>query len=100
VKKLVFCLVLSIIFLCTNSSQAGDLDDGIELDHHENDDLQLGTNVQFITQNAIKKLNNGTAVTNGCNGTGNINVAPGTNLKGATIVNMSNNKNNTTVCGK
>jgi len=87
------------MIFCTNG-YAGDLDDGIAVDHHEDDDLQLGVNVQFIKQNAIKKVHSGTAISTGCDGTGNVNIAPGTNLKGATIVNMSNNKNSTVVCGK
>jgi len=101
-------LGLGIILLATNVF-ADDLDDGIGIDTPINDDLTLGKNIQFIKRNAIGKARSrakdqgGGDVDNideSCEGTGNIKVGAGSNLKGATIVNLSNNKGTTSFCGK
>ncbi len=87
---------------------ADDLDDGIPLDTPINDDLTLGKNINFIKRNAIGKARsrakdkggNIDDIDESCEGTGNIKVGAGSNLKGATIVNLSNNKGTTSFCGK
>ena len=82
---------------------ADDLNDGIAIDTPINDDLTLGKNINFIKRNAIAKSKHKSKNGNtksGCDGTGNIKIGAGSNLKGATIVNLSSNKGTTTVCGK
>lgn len=78
----------------------GDLDDGIAADSIIDDNLQLGKNIQFIKQNALRKAKSGKAIVTGCEGVGNNSFGPGTDLDGATIVNMSNNKNAASFCEK
>ncbi len=100
IKKI--SLAASLIVACSSTSGfAGDLDDGIALDTPINDDLQLGINVEFIKRNAKAKAKRGASNKNsGCHGAGNQTFGAGANLKGATIVNLSNNKGASTVCIK
>ena len=103
-KYLILFILLSISFCVI----AGDLDDGIQADEAINDDLRLDTNIQFITQRAKSaqqsakdgKKTSGKIIVNDPCGTGNQNFGAGANLKGATIVNLSNNKGTTVVCGQ
>ncbi len=93
-------LVVFFLVACS-PSYAGDLDDGIALDTPINDDLRLDINVDFIKRNAKAKAKRGAANnSNGCEGTGNQSFGAGSNLKGATIVNLSDNKGSSTVCIK
>lgn len=93
-----------LILLCLfgGSVNADDLNDGIAIDEPINDDLQLNTNVEFIKRNALAKANraikNGTSTSDGCGGAGNQTFGPGANLRGATIINLSNNKGAQSVC--
>jgi len=96
------------LLLLTNNIHASDLDDGIALDTLINDDLVLDRNIAFIKSNAIGKARSRAKdrggdiddIGDGCDGTGNIKIGPGSDLKGATIVNLSNNKGTTSVCGQ
>lgn len=93
-------LILTLGIL-TAPAYAADFDDGIGIDEEINDNLQLNSNIDYIKRNAIAKarrsIKNGKG-NSGCNGTGNQSFGPGANLKGATIVNLSNNKGATSVC--
>ena len=93
--------IAALLFVTCSPGFAGDLDDGIALDTPINDDLQLGINVEFIKRNAKAKAKRGASKKNsGCHGAGNQTFGAGANLKGATIVNLSNNKGASTVCIK
>ncbi|MGR9044736.1 MAG: hypothetical protein ACU83N_05530 [Gammaproteobacteria bacterium] len=98
-KRSYTCLLL--LCLTSGAVYADDLNDGIGIDEEINDNLQLNTNIDFIKRNAIAKARraaDGGKGTAGCSGTGNQSFGPGANLKGATIVNLSNNKGATSVC--
>lgn len=104
---LILCLIL--FFSISLPLSAGDLDDGIKLDDPIKDDLDLDVNVQYIKRRAKAaaqmaesgKASSGRVIVNDpCSGTGNQTFGAGSNLKGATIVNLSNNKGATTVCDK
>jgi hypothetical protein len=77
---------------------ADDLNDGIAIDEPVDDGLQMQKNSNFIERNAMAKALRGDKKTIVDCGTGNQVFGPGANLKGATIVNLSNNKNSTSVC--
>lgn len=80
---------------------ADDLDDGIGGDDPIEDKLQINKNIEYIKRNAMAKAMSGNKNTIVNCGTGNMNFAPGTKFKSnTTIVNLSNNKNATSVCGK
>ena len=94
---------LLLLCLVSSSLYADDLNDGIGIDEPINDDLQISPNIDFIKRNAIAKARRATKggkSNSGCSGTGNQSFGPGANLKGATIVNLSNNKGATSVCIK
>lgn len=114
-------LLLILWLVCINSSGfCADLDDGLGLGEPIVDEIKTGINVQFIRRNAVakvrrkaKKAEEGTQGLEGgegveadadaealeCDGAGNINIGPGTDLSGVrTIVNVSTNKGTTTVC--
>ncbi len=95
------------MLLLTFNANADDLDDGIELDNPIDDSLDLDKNINFIKRSAIAKSksksggnNSSQSESGGCDGTGNIKIGAGSNLKGATIVNLSNNKGTSSVCTK
>lgn len=94
---------ISLIFFVTSGvAYADDFDGGIPLDNAGiNDNLDMGLNIQYIKRNAIAKARRGAkgASTN-CGGAGNQTFGPGANLKGATIVNLSDNKGTSTACIK
>ncbi len=103
-KYLIFIALLSV----TVYVSADDLDDGIKLDEPLNDDINLDVNIQFIKRRAkaaAESVQNGGSaggkviVNTGCGGTGNQIFGAGSDLKGATIVNLSDNKGTSTVCG-
>jgi hypothetical protein len=101
VKILIPVILMALLNISTG--YADDLDDGISIDTPINDDLTLDKNINFIKRNAIAKARSkskGGKSSSGCDGTGNIKIGAGSNLKGATIVNLSNNKGTTTVCDK
>ena len=107
-------LLLILWLVCVNSSGfCADLDDGLGLGEPIVDEIKTGINVQFIRRNAVakvrrkaKKAEEGTEGVEGadaealeCDGAGNINIGPGTDLSGVrTIVNVSTNTGTTTVC--
>lgn len=109
-KSLYFLLTLYLV----NSplQAASDLDDGIDATDSIEDSILIKKNIQYIIRDARSKgqqaelegesssqkgLKKGTL---GCGSTGSQTFGPGTNLKGATIVNLSNNKGATSVCAK
>jgi hypothetical protein len=97
-KKSNICLIL--LFLASNPIFADDLNDGITMDDAIDDQLQINKNMNFIKRNAMAKALRGSKnVIVDC-GSGNQIFGPGANLNGATIVNLSNNKNTTSVCNK
>jgi hypothetical protein len=100
-KKIIFVGLVISHFFFLPLSWCDDLNDGIKIDDPINDKLEFSKNINFIKQQTKAKMNSGKAIVNdGCQGTGNINVGPGTNLKNTTIVNLSDNKNLSTVCNK
>ncbi len=78
-----------------NTSYATNFSGGIAGDELIDDNIQKDINDEFISQKIQGKLNAGREVItvdeNGA-GIGNIIVGPNANLKGAIIVNQSNNK--------
>lgn len=96
--KLIFMLLL---VLGSQTLLADDLDDGIGGDEPIEDKLQINKNIEYIKRNALAKAQQGgkKAIVN-C-GAGNMNFAPGTKFAaGTTIVNLSDNKNSASICGK
>lgn len=108
---MVFLLCLSSLGIC------GDLDDGIGIDTPINDDINSGINVQFIRRNVVAKARReakkaeeadaegaaegGEAEALECDGAGNINIGPGTDLSGVKqIINVSTTVGTSTVCTK
>lgn len=96
---------LFVMLLLTFNANADDLDDGIGIDNPIDDGLDLDKNINFIKRSAIAKSKSKSGQSNssqsgGCDGTGNIKIGAGSNLKGATIVNLSNNKGTSSVCTK
>lgn len=74
---------------------ADDRDDGIGADPGIKDELQPSTNSNFYMQKAQSRVDKNKPLPEGVtnDGVGNINIGAGTDLKGATIVNISTNKN-------
>lgn len=96
-----FSIASTVLLLLTGlnySAIAGDLDDGIKSDDPINDDLKLDNSNEFIMTKAKTKArkarndgkDSGDVIT--ADGTGNIAIGAGTDLKGATIINMSDNE--------
>ncbi len=87
--------------LCLCGSAAGsDLDDGMGIDKPIDDSIKPSQNINYIITKAKSQAN--TAMTGSGarvvkSGMGNINIGAGTNLKGATIINLSTNKGNNVV---
>lgn len=75
-----------------------DLDDGIEFEELIDDSITLDINRSFIKASSIafsgvsKKNSDNFNSSIKDSGTGNINVGPGVDLRGATIINLSENK--------
>jgi len=104
-KKILILIPLTFVL----NANAGDLDDGIKADTPINDDIKLDKNVQFIIRKAKtaatqtangKNPGNNVIVNKECGGAGNQNFGAGSNLRGATIVNLSDNKGANAVCTK
>ncbi|MDX2504694.1 MAG: hypothetical protein QNL62_09490 [Gammaproteobacteria bacterium] len=100
---------LMFFLLISFSVVADDLDDGVKLDEPINDDINLDVNIQFIKRRAKaaaesvqngNDVNNKIAVNTACGGTGNQSFGAGSNLTGATIVNLSDNRGSSAVCAK
>jgi len=107
--KLMKLIVFMVFFVSCQISFAGDLDDGIEIDEPINDDINLDINIQYIKRRAMAKTESiqggeenqdKIIVNDSCGGTGNMNFGAGADLKGSTIVNMSDNRGSTTACGQ
>jgi hypothetical protein len=89
-----------LLLFCLSSNPliaASDLDDGIDASDSLEDSIQLKKNIQFIIRNAKAKAARGDAIIS-CDGAGNQTFAPGANLNGATIINLSKNNGATSVC--
>lgn len=104
-KKIITLVLLLYLF----NVNAGDLDDGIKADTPINDDINIDKNIPFIIRKAKtaatlsrngKNLSNNVIVNKECSGTGNQNFGAGSNLRGATIVNLSDNQGISSVCKK
>ncbi len=91
----VSCLVMS------GQLFGSDLDDGIGIDEPISDSIAVDRNVNFIVADAVakakKKSSNGNVIINDGAGLGNINIGAGTDLSGATIINLSDNENGTVI---
>lgn len=99
-KSMVLAMVGWLCFVPL-TVMAGDTDDGIALDDPIKDDLEADRNFAYITAKAKGKAKKGgNGVITSTDGVGNINIGSNANLKGATIVNLSKNKDNETVGGK
>lgn len=82
-----------VITMVGAAVQAGDLDDGIGSDEKIDDSLQSEPNLKFIVTHAKAKARQSNSEnTIGENGTGNITIGAGSDLKGATIINLSDNE--------
>ncbi len=99
----IVCLLLSSFVV------ADDLDDGIKLDDPINDDLKLEINQQYIMRRAKaaaeatangEETSDKVIVSDSCGGTGNQVFGAGTNLQGAVIVNLSDNRGSNSACVK
>jgi len=90
---------LSLLLLC-GSATASDLDDGMGIDKPIDDSIKPSQNINYIITKAKSKAKtsmtgSGARVVKA--GMGNINIGAGSNLKGATIINLSKNKGNNVV---
>lgn len=93
-----FIYVLFFLLLLGGSVAASDLDDGIAIDKPIDDSIKADQNINYIIVKAKSKVKtsrgaNGRVKTNKA-GEGNINIGAGANLRGATIINLSENKGN------
>lgn len=86
--------VLAAVLIAVGGTvQAGDLDDGIGIDEKIDDSLQSGPNLTFIVNHAKSKARQSNSEnTIRENGAGNITIGAGSDLKGATIINLSDNE--------
>lgn len=100
-KNNVAVMMVGLLCLAPVFALAGDTDDGIALDDPIKDDLEEDKNFAYIIVKAKGKAKKGgKGVITSTDGVGNINIGSNANLKGATIVNLSKNKDNETVGGK
>ena len=92
--SLVACLAF-VATLNITPAAADDRDDRIGADSAIKDELQPSTNTNFYMQKAQSRVDKNKPLPEGVtnDGVGNINIGAGTDLKGATIVNISTNKN-------
>lgn len=90
--------VLPFVLAVGSVTLAGDEDDGIKADDAIDDELKEDKNFSFVVANAKGKSKKGSGDGKAkSDGVGNINIGANANLKGATIVNVSKNKNNNVV---
>lgn len=91
---LVACLAVAVA-LTAAPAAADDRDDGIGADSGIKDELEPSTNSNFYMQKAQSRAGKDEPLPEGVSndGVGNINIGAGSDLKGATIVNISTNKN-------
>ena len=94
---LLACFAVTVTAAALNSAPAAadDRDDGIGADPAIKDDLQPSVNANFYMQKAQSRVDKDKPLPEGVtnDGVGNINIGAGTDLKGATILNISTNKN-------
>lgn len=83
---------------------ASDLDDGIGIDEAIDDSIRADRNIEFIVTKAKTKARAAAAAGESseieANGVGSINIGTGTNLQGATIINISNNEDAVSISEK
>lgn len=83
----------AVMTLAGSMAHAGDLDDGIGIDEKLDDSLQSKPNLVFIVNHAKAKARQSNSEnTIRENGAGNITIGAGSDLKGATIINLSDNE--------
>lgn len=85
IQKLVVLFLLCIFVVPV---LAGDLDDGIAIDEKIDDELTTERNLDFQVLHAKTKSNSVSETT----GVGNIDLGVGNDLRGATIINVSDNE--------
>ena len=95
-------IALTVFCLTLNGTAIGnDLNDSITIDTPVSDNVNVDKNTRFRVMDAKAKAKRkgGKIITNSGqnNGLGNINIGAGANLKGTTIINLSNNKNGTAI---
>jgi len=91
--------LLTLLLLC-GSATASDLDDGIGIDKPIDDSIKPSQNINYIVTKAKSKAKTsmtGSGARVVKSGMGNIDIGAGSNLKGATIINLSTNKGNNVV---
>ncbi|NOY70870.1 MAG: hypothetical protein GXP14_00590 [Gammaproteobacteria bacterium] len=83
---------------------ASDLDDGIGIDEAIDDSINADRNIEFIVTKAKTKARAAAAAGESseieANGVGSINIGTGTNLQGATIINISTNEDAVSISEK
>lgn len=90
--------VIPMVLGTVPAAMAGDEDDGIKADDPIDDELKEDKNFSFVVVNAKGKSKSGASDGKAkSDGVGNINIGANANLKGATIINVSKNKNNNVV---
>jgi hypothetical protein len=99
-KSTLVLIVASVVSMSSLAEGGDDLNDGIEIDEFIDDTVQTDISRSFIKLSAMsasgikgsKKIVMGGNRQEPNNGVGNINIEAGTNLRGATIINLSENK--------
>jgi hypothetical protein len=95
-----YALWLLLVLIC-QPLHADDLDDSIGGDEAIEDKLQINKNIEYIKRNEMAKAKRGAKNTIVNCGAGNQAFGAGTKFKAnTTIVNLSNNKNAVSICGK
>lgn len=94
--------IIILITICSQSTLgfATNYNDGINPDGPIQGKMTKDTNIKFIIQKATARSKSGKnkVITSGDNaGIGNIIVGPGSNLKGAIIINQSENKDSSVI---
>lgn len=89
-----------VLYCVSFGTYADEFDGGIPLDTLISDKLEKTINIEYIKRNALTKAQQGAAINSLDCGTGNQTFGPGADLKGATIVNLSDNKGSTSACTK
>ena len=98
-------LILFVLLAMSTATLANDLDDGIPIDEALSDSLKKDFNASFVVTKSVTKAkaqankgeNSKTIILKDGAGVGNIDIGAGADLKGATIINLSTNKNTTAI---
>jgi hypothetical protein len=98
-KSTLLIIIVSVISLPLLADGADDLNDGIEIDEYIDDAVQTDISRSFLKLSAMSATGikgSKTIVMSGRSqgsgdGVGNINIEAGTDLRGATIINLSEN---------